>query len=160
MVLKGQMLDKISFRLPFVYLQLHTKNKYRNNSLIQNCQSTTNSLIWLTRGQLQKEHTKKKSCVSNKKTIQLSSNRTEDSPQLSSNRIQDSLQLSTNRIQGSLQLSSMRIQDQTWWLKLRRQKKKIEDLPANKILLDGGYQTGPHFVKIRKIGEFVKVNYV
>ena len=31
--------------------------------------------------------------------------------QLSSNRIQDSLQLSSNRIQGSLQLSSMRIQD-------------------------------------------------
>ena len=38
--------------------------------------------------------------------------------------------------------------------------KKIGVLPAKKILLDVGYQIGPHFVKIRKIGEFVKVNYV
>ena len=39
-------------------------------------------------------------------------------------------------------------------------KKKIGVLPVKKILLDVGSQTGPHFVNIRKIGEFVKLNYV
>ena len=39
-------------------------------------------------------------------------------------------------------------------------KKKIGVLAANKILLDVGYQTGPHFVKIKKIGESLKVDYV
>ena len=63
--------------------------------------STGTILLYGWREVNYRKSTLRKSLVcQKKKTIQLSSNRTEDS-----------LQLSSNRIQGSLQLSSMRIQD-------------------------------------------------
>ena len=61
--------------------------------------STGTILLYGWREVNYRKSTLRKSLVcQKKKTIQLSSNRTEDSLQLSSNRIQDSLQLSSNRI--------------------------------------------------------------